>query len=133
MTAIAYYSVGKQRFYLTETEENENGDTVPVWLPVVDGKVALTTALVDERIVSVEFTSDNYAIRKASCEYAPTFSAGDVNADGSVTIADAVLALRCAMGLITLSPEQMAPGDMNGDGDIGIADAVMILRAAMGL
>ena len=58
---------------------------------------------------------------------------GDVDDNGTVTIADAILALRCAMGLITLSPEQMQAGDMDGDGAINIADAVMILRAAMGL
>lgn len=58
---------------------------------------------------------------------------GDVDGNGAVTIADAILALRCAMGLIDLTTEQSEAGDMNGDGSISIADAVMILRAAMGL
>ena len=133
LTAIAYYSVGKQRFYLTETAENENGDTVPVWLPVADGKVALTTALIDERIVSVEFTSDNYAIRKASCEYAPVFSAGDVNADGSVTIADAIIAARAALELVELNEGQLGAADMNGDGRVTVVDAILILRSSAGL
>ncbi|MBR3299747.1 MAG: FMN-binding protein [Clostridia bacterium] len=133
VTAIAYYSVGKQRFYLTETEVNENGDTVPCWLPVADGKVALTTALVDERIVSVEFTSDNYAIRKASCEYAPIFSAGDVNADGSVNIADAVLAARAALELTELNEGQLGAADMNGDGRVTIVDAILILRSSLAI
>ena len=95
--------------------------------------VALTTALVDERIVSVEFTSDNYAIRKASCEYAPIFSAGDVNADGSVTIADAVLAARAALELTELNEGQLGAADMNGDGRITVVDAILILRSALAL
>ncbi|MBR5949682.1 MAG: FMN-binding protein [Clostridia bacterium] len=133
LTAIAYYSVGKQRFYLTETEENEAGEPSPVWVPIVDGKIALSTALIDERIVSVEFTSDNYAIRKASCEYAPVFTAGDVNADGSVTTADALIAARAALGLIELNEGQLSAADMNGDGSVTVTDAVLILRAALGL
>ena len=58
---------------------------------------------------------------------------GDVDGNGSVTIADAILALRRAMGLIALSPEQTEAADMDGNGSITIADAIMILRAAMGL
>ena len=133
VTAIAYYSVGKQRFYLTETVQGDNGNPSPVWLPVVDGKVTLTTALVDERIVSVEFRSDNYAIRKANCEYAPTFSEGDVNADGSVTTADAVLATRAALELTELNANQTAAADLNADGRVSVTDAVLILRMALGI
>ena len=58
---------------------------------------------------------------------------GDVDGNGTVTIADAILALRCSMGLLSLTPEQLSAGDMNGDGTITIADAVTLLRAAMGL
>lgn len=58
---------------------------------------------------------------------------GDLDGNGSISIADAVLALRCAMGILTPTSEQIAAGDMDGDGSISIAEAVLILRAAMGL
>ena len=58
---------------------------------------------------------------------------GDVDADGSVTISDALLALRCAMGLLELTDDQLAAADVDGSYDVSTADALMILRCAMGL
>ncbi len=58
---------------------------------------------------------------------------GDVNGDGSAAIDDALLAMRYAMGLISLTDEQLACADVNGDGDVAIDDALIIMRAAMGL
>ena len=58
---------------------------------------------------------------------------GDVDANGSVEAADAILALRHAMGLIELTPEQLAAADMDGSGEVRINDAIIILRTAMGL
>lgn len=57
---------------------------------------------------------------------------GDINGNGSVDVTDALLALRAAMGVITLTDEQIARGDMNGDGVIDSTDAILILRTAMG-
>ncbi|MBR6006655.1 MAG: dockerin type I repeat-containing protein [Clostridia bacterium] len=58
---------------------------------------------------------------------------GDIDFDGSVTVSDAVLALRAAMGIIELTNAQIAFGDVNGSGGCDISDAVLILRFAMGL
>ncbi|MBQ2110785.1 MAG: hypothetical protein II191_03475 [Clostridia bacterium] len=58
---------------------------------------------------------------------------GDVDADGEVSVADALLALRSAMGVLELSPEQTGAADMNGDGTVSIDEALVILRKAMGL
>ena len=58
---------------------------------------------------------------------------GDVNGDGSVTVTDAIMALRASMGLITLTPAQRERGDVNNDGNVTVTDAIMILRVAMGL
>ncbi len=59
---------------------------------------------------------------------------GDVNCDGSVTLEDALLLLRIAMGLIqNATPEQLAAADMNGDGQVGVDDALAVLRRAMGI
>ena len=58
---------------------------------------------------------------------------GDVNGDGSVTPDDALMALRAAMGLVSLDEAQTAAADMDLDGNVTLTDALLILRRAMGL
>lgn len=55
---------------------------------------------------------------------------GDANGDGAIGIADAVLALRAAMGE---TAPQNAMLDINGDGVVSVADAIMIARFALGI
>ena len=57
----------------------------------------------------------------------------DVNQDGSVTSADAILILRFAVGLIALDEVQQVLADVNGDGRVNAGDAVLALRKAVGL
>ncbi|MBQ2110296.1 MAG: Ig-like domain-containing protein [Clostridia bacterium] len=61
------------------------------------------------------------------------FLPGDIDQDGEVTVTDALLAMRYAMGLITLTDLQLEIGNVDGDETLTISDALMILRAAMGL
>ena len=53
---------------------------------------------------------------------------GDVNGDGYIDAADALLCLRTSVGLITLTPEQEAAADVNHDGLVDAGDAILILR-----
>jgi hypothetical protein len=53
---------------------------------------------------------------------------GDVNHDGSVTTADAVITLQMAVGAV--SPNEEA--DVNHDGAVTSLDALMIMQAAAG-
>ncbi|MGN0809423.1 MAG: S8 family serine peptidase [Christensenellales bacterium] len=53
---------------------------------------------------------------------------GDVDGDGFVTMADAVIVARHAMGIITLSDEAFALADIDGDGFVTMLDAVLIMR-----
>ena len=53
---------------------------------------------------------------------------GDINGDGYIDAADALLCLRASVGLITLTPEQEAAADVNHDGLIDAGDAILILR-----
>ena len=59
-----------------------------------------------------------------------TAQPGDYNGDGNITVEDAVMILRAALGLA----EGGIPGsaDFDGDGEIAVQDAVMTLRAAIG-
>ena len=56
---------------------------------------------------------------------------GDVDGDGQVTVADALVTLRYAMGLINEIDFNSA--DADNDGTITIFDALLILRHALGL
>ena len=55
---------------------------------------------------------------------------GDVNKDGSVTSADALMALQAATGKITLIDGQPQAANVDGEGNVTSADALMILQHA---
>ena len=57
---------------------------------------------------------------------------GDVNGDGLVDQADALLVVRYSMGLVDSLPLPQN-GDVNGDGTIDTQDALLIVRMNMGL
>jgi hypothetical protein len=61
---------------------------------------------------------------------------GDINIDGKTDIADALLALRMAVGLVTPTTDTMLRGDVAPvnaiDGKITIQDVMTILSAASG-
>lgn len=58
---------------------------------------------------------------------------GDVNFDGTVNAADAVLVLRHCVELITLDEQQLEVADLIEDGIVNTGDAVAILRKCVGL
>ena len=58
---------------------------------------------------------------------------GDIDGDGEVTAADALLALRTAMGMMELTEAQFEEADVDGDGEVTAADALLILRASMNI
>ena len=58
---------------------------------------------------------------------------GDIDGDGEVTAADALLALRAAMQISELTEEQAAEADVDGDGAVTASDALIILRQAMNI
>jgi len=60
-------------------------------------------------------------------------SLGDVNRDGRLNAADAVLTLHIAAGLTTPTPKQLVDADMDGNGRIESLDAICILHRAVGL
>lgn len=63
----------------------------------------------------------------------PYYQKGDVDYDAAVTPADARLALRAAVGLITIAGNPFRAADVDADGQITPADARLILRAAVKL
>jgi hypothetical protein len=57
---------------------------------------------------------------------------GDINNDGSVNLADAILALKVSVG-IHPSASVHTTADVDGDGEIGLAEAIYAVQAAAGL
>ena len=55
---------------------------------------------------------------------------GDVDGDGVVTIADAMIIMHIGLGLIT---EQYDGADVNGDGIVDSTDALLAIRIALGI
>lgn len=53
---------------------------------------------------------------------------GDINGDGYVDSADAMMTLQVAVGKLTLNEAETKAADVNGDGWVDAADAVRILR-----
>ncbi len=68
-----------------------------------------------------------------SASAAVRLSAGDVDFVDGVTVQDARLALRKAVGLEKFTPEQALNADADRDGEITVTDARLILRKAVGL
>lgn len=58
---------------------------------------------------------------------------GDVDGNGSITAADARLALRASVGLESFTDEQTLSADIDANGTVTAADARLILRASVGL
>ena len=56
---------------------------------------------------------------------------GDINADSRINSADALLILRHAVGLITLSGNLLISADWNGDGKVNSSDALEVLKFAV--
>ena len=58
---------------------------------------------------------------------------GDIDNSGSVSVSDAITALRVAMQIMDASGLNLSNADMDGNGTVSISDAVVIMRMAMGL
>ncbi|MBQ1520019.1 MAG: dockerin type I repeat-containing protein, partial [Clostridia bacterium] len=62
-----------------------------------------------------------------------TLLPGDADRNGAVDTTDALLILRCALGIMGSESYYMMNCDMDGNGAIDTTDALMILRMALGI
>lgn len=102
---------------------------------VTDGeaKFTLKPKALKEGTYNIYISTTDKALKKvASFKYGekPPYTPGDVNNDGSIDPKDAVLVLRHAAALITLSGDKLKAADVNGDNTVDPKDAVKILRYA---
>ena len=123
----------------------ENGYRVPVFVRdefwdelVSQAEYIPQCFLVDETGTVVEvwhaaFSSAEVLLGRLRYWSGSAPGTGDADLDGVLTALDALLIMRCSMGLITMSPEQAAQGDIDGDGSITALDALFVLRVVMDL
>lgn len=57
---------------------------------------------------------------------------GDINLDGEINTADALLALQAAVGKVHFDEKQQSIADVNQDGSVSTGDALLILQMAVG-
>lgn len=94
----------------------------------VVSRTGIVTALcVGETVVRVT-TVDGEKTAEVRVTVTARAQLGDVNKDGTVDSADAMLCLRAAVGALTLTQEQKTAADVNHDGFVDAGDAVKILR-----
>ena len=97
---------------------------------VVKAPTAQETGL-EERVCARCSAKESRVLEKVGIDYTP----GDVDADGSITAADARLALRRAVELENYAPgtREFLACDVDVDDNVTAADARLILRAAVEL
>lgn len=103
-----------------------------------DSAKALTDALAAAKAVAANAAATQADVDKAAADLTAAIAAlvktgttlGDVNGDGTIDTADAVLVLQYAAELIDGTALNTAAADVNGDGTIDTADAVLILQYA---
>ena len=104
-----------ENLYTTTIPTGTNAGTYYVWY-----KVAGDENHLDTQVQSVAVTVEPVLF-------------GDVNFDGIVDIADALMISRYDVELAEMNEKQLFVGDVDGDGEVNIADALMISRYDAGL
>lgn len=125
----------KLKFYVNgNVVENISGETT-IWnryeyTAPSDGNYIFKWSY--EKDSSVNKGQDKGWVDDISITYVnPPYTLGDVDNDGRITISDALMTMRYAMGTAALTDTQILAADFDGNGTVSITDATMILRAAM--
>lgn len=100
--------------------------------PQIKGDTATVVFTVKQLFLGVPFRTENVSLTLRAAGNRSTLP-GDADLDGSVTAADARIALRASVGLEAVTQLLLHTADMDRDGRITAADARSILRRAVGL
>jgi hypothetical protein len=112
--------------------------------PVINGafqqQLTLATEKTYEIVVTATDANAQSSVAQRYIIYSLTAS-GDVNGDGQVTVADALIAIKAAVNIITPTADELRRGNVAPlvqgvpapDGSLNIQDALLILRKAVGL
>ena len=78
------------------------------------------------------YESENLIYDK-SISMMPSVLYGDVSGNGGISAYDAALAAQYAVGLISLTAEQITAADVSGNGEVSGYDAALIAQYVVGL
>ena len=96
-------------------------------LQAATGLVALEDGRVvgggEEPVAHPDYRMSAFRLQEKQCE-----PCGEVNGDCRITAADALAALKIAVGSLKATPG----ADVNGDGKVTAADALLVLKIAVG-
>ncbi len=101
--------------------------------PVQEGKVFLGWYTEDG--VKYDFTTPvtgDISLIATFADATPAVLYGDVDGDGQIKAADALMILKQIVGKVTLTDTQITAGDVDGDGQIKAADALLVLKKIVG-
>lgn len=99
-----------------------------------DVTIAFHPTVAGALVGSLDFEVDGGEVVPVAVSGTGTLSkTGDTNGDGVTSAADALLALRIAVGTASVTDSILVSCDLNGDGKITAADALAILRKSVGL
>ena len=119
---------------------NADGNTNTLWVYLPDGSSTyyenvgssyqLAFGLSGRYEALVQTWNDHGSCISEIVSFSVGILIGDVDSNGNITIADALLALRMAMSILPVSNLEAA--DVDGNGNISIMDALVIMRMSIG-
>jgi alpha-amylase len=118
-------------FLVNGTSVQKSSSSTYVWIPTTSGKYKLTVNATDSNGKTATSTI-SYRIGQTDDEPS-IYELGDVNLDGTLTIADVTEIQKYLAELTDFSDEQLALADVNNDSTISIVDATSIQKILAGL
>ncbi len=104
----------------------EKAETIPSWEQQVTSNGQWNNAIV---LFNGSLT-DSYDI---SLPGGGSGLLGDIDGNGSITVSDAVEAMKCSLKLVELTDTQKILADIDGDGNISVGDSTEIMKIAVKL
>lgn len=97
---------------------------------IITGETQMKNQLMTQVDVDEALRAVNSALQGLETIGAPSVMYGDVELDGDVDAADALLALQASTNKITLSADQIKAANVDGQDDVAAGDALLILQHA---
>lgn len=120
------------RLIWTSDRAGELGRGPTVFTPVLEeGEHVITLTTVSS---AGQTGSESITVHITAPDGEPT-RIGDVNGDGQVNVADALMILQHITGLLELNTHQQTAANVSGcsEGTVSVTDAILILRYVVGL